>query len=195
MNKTKEFLMLTLLVLALTLVIAAIPTEKEYAVYDDTLRLHILANSDSDEDQGTKLYIRDRLLTEYGRRLSGSESKASAEETVTALLYDIEDSVEGWLNERGYSYGATVTLSREWYETREYEDFSLPAGYYMSVRVLLGEGEGQNWWCVMYPPLCLDVATANAPSYTYEEETLIRAGEYSVKFKILELMSKLSKKG
>ena len=85
---------------------------------------------------------------------------------------------------------ATVTLSREWYETREYEDFTLPKGYYTSLRVVIGSGEGQNWWCVMFPPLCLDASTD--AGYSRSEELLI-SKKYSIKFKIVELVSEIWK--
>ena len=111
------------------------------------------------------------------------------------LKSDIENDVNAWLWEYGYEYGCEVAFDTEWYDTREYENFTLPKGYYTSLRVMLGEAEGKNWWCVMYPPLCLDIATEEAPKddavmgYTKEEYSLITEDGYNVKFKILELLS------
>ena len=105
------------------------------------------------------------------------------------------------MRERGYDYGCEVEIGVEWYDTREYEDFTLPKGYYTSLRVMLGEAEGKNWWCVMYPPLCLDIATEDAPDdgalgYSKEEYALITNDGYNVKFKVLEVFSEaFSKKG
>lgn len=190
----KLFLPLFAILIA-TAVIAVIPTEAEAAIYDDTIRLHILAASDSEEDQALKLEIRDELLLNYGEKLKKSENISEARENISKLLPEIEAFVEKEISERGYVYDASVTLSEEWYDTREYEDFTLPKGCYLSLRVIIDEGRGKNWWCVMFPPLCLDIATENAPAddgiidYTKEELKLISSGGYRIKFKILELLS------
>ena len=178
-----------------TLLLSVMPTEAEAMIYEDTLRLHILAPSDSAEDQAVKLKIRDLVLEKYGERLSRCENISAAEGCVGELLTEIEESVCGWLSELGYGYGAEVTLGEEWYDTREYEGFTLPKGTYTSLRIILGKGEGKNWWCVMYPPLCLEASTEPAPAddallgYTKEETRLINSGKYNVKFKLLEIFS------
>lgn len=183
-----------------TLILAAMPTDAEAMIYEDTVRLHILAASDSEEDQALKLSVRDSLLRKYGKRLAAAENKVEAERMAGALLDEIRLDAERWIREAGYSYGVRVTLTKEWYDTREYENFTLPAGVYTSLRVIIGSGEGKNWWCVMYPPLCIDIATENAPSddatidYTKEETTLITDKGYNVKFKILEIISSLFSK-
>ena len=193
--KTIKFLFNILLTLALTLGVAVLPTEKDAAIYEDTLRLHILANSDSALDQELKYAIRDKLLAKYGEALRGAESFSDAQAEVAGLLDEIEQDVDGWISEAGYSYKSEVTLGVEWYDTREYEDFTLPRGYYTSLRIMLGEADGQNWWCVMYPPLCLDVATEDAPrddalmGYSREEYMLVNGEGYSIKFKLLEVFS------
>ena len=193
----KSIVEYALILLVATMMLALFPTDAEAEIYKDTIRLHILANSDSNEDQKLKLEIRDRLLTEYGEMLNASGSIAEAEHTANELLPIIKSEAESWISELGYSYGVRVTLTQEWYETREYEDFSLPAGYYTSLRVIIGEGEGKNWWCVMYPPLCMDIATEEAPAddglidYSKEELWLIKSDTYNVKFKILEDLSRV----
>ncbi len=193
----KSIVEYTLVLLAATLMLALFPTDAEAEIYEDTIRLHILANSDSGEDQALKIAVRDRLLTEYGEILKASDSIAEAEATASVLLPSIERDAKRWITEMGYSYSVRATLTQEWYETREYEDFSLPAGYYTSLRVIIGEGEGKNWWCVMYPPLCMDIATEEAPAddglidYSKEELWLIKSDTYNVKFKILEDLSRV----
>ncbi|MBE6532636.1 MAG: stage II sporulation protein R [Ruminococcaceae bacterium] len=179
-----------------TMMLAAFPTDAEAQIYDDTIRLHILANSDSSEDQGLKIAVRDRLLTEYGEQLRQGGSYEEAEMMINNVLPEIEESVEEWIKEFGFDYDARATITVEWYETREYEGFTLPAGYYTSLRIIIGEGEGQNWWCVMYPPMCMGIACESEPAddgvidYTKEEITLIKSGKYNVKFKILEELSR-----
>lgn len=195
MKKAKDFLFTVVMLLGITLVIALMPTEDDAAIYCDTVRLHILANSDSENDQRLKYEIRDRLLSKYGRMLGKANTPSEAKDVICRLKSDIENDVNGWLTEYGYEYGCEVAFDTEWYDTREYENFTLPKGYYTSLRVMLGEAEGKNWWCVMYPPLCLDIATEEAPKddavmgYTKEEYYLITEDGYNVKFKILELLS------
>ncbi len=195
MKKFKEIVFNAILLLSAVLVLALMPTEKEGAIYEDTVRLHILAHSDSKDDQALKLKIRDKVLRTYGDELSRAASKDDAEEMIRSLTEKIQGDVDNWLKELGYSYKSKVELVEEWYDTRKYEDFTLPCGYYTSLKIMLGEAEGQNWWCVMYPPLCLDIATSSTPSddaliqYSNEEVKLITNKGYNVKLKILELLS------
>ena len=193
----KSIVEYAVILLMATVILAVFPTDAEAEIYEDTIRLHILANSDSAEDQELKLEIRNRLLTKYGEMLKASGTIAEAEMTANDLLPNMEKDAEEWIAELGYGYSVRATLTQEWYETREYEDFTLPCGYYTSLRVIIGEGEGKNWWCVMYPPLCMDIATEEAPAddgiidYSKEELMLIKSNRYSVKFKILEDLSRV----
>ena len=128
-------------------------------VQSEVLRLHIPANSDSEEDQRIKLELRDHLLERYGAELSDSGSLSEAERRVEELLPEIEDDCRRFLKERGFEYGARAELAEMYFTTREYDEVTLPAGTYKAIRVTLGRGEGQNWWCVMFPPLCLPAVT------------------------------------
>ncbi|MBQ7332792.1 MAG: stage II sporulation protein R [Clostridia bacterium] len=191
----KKLILPVFAILLSTLIMASLPTEAEAAIYEDTVRLHILAASDSDEDQKLKLELRDELLLKYGNELKSAENINAAKIKIEALLPEIKDFIEEKIRERGYSYTASVALSEEWYDTREYESFTLPSGTYTSLRIIIDEGKGKNWWCVMFPPLCLDIATENAPKddgiidYTKEEINLISNKKYKIKFKVLELLS------
>lgn len=193
----KKLIKWTMTVLVVTMLISALPTDAEGKIYEDTIRLHILANSDSGEDQALKIRLRDRLLVKYSSLLRYGGTIDEAKEKINELLPLIEKDLAEWIREYGYDYPVTAVISEEWYETREYESFTLPAGYYTSLRVIIGEGEGQNWWCVMYPPMCLDMACESAPAddgivnYTKEEISLIQTGKYSIKFKILEELSRV----
>lgn len=128
-------------------------------VQSEVLRLHIPANSDSGEDQRIKLELRDMLLERYGAELSDSGSLGEAERRAEELLPEIEEDCRGFLRERGVGYGARAELTEMYFTTREYGDVTLPAGTYKALRVTLGSGEGHNWWCVMFPPLCLPAVT------------------------------------
>ena len=191
----KNLLSSTLILLFATFFVAIVPTDAEAGIYEDTLRLHILANSDSEEDQNLKIEIRDLLLGKYADILKSYSSINEAIEESKSLLSEMENDVSEWLRARGYDYTSKITITEEWYDTRNYESYTLPCGIYNSLRVIIGEGEGKNWWCVMYPPLCLELACENAPedvgiiNYTKEELRLINGGEFNVKFKILEILS------
>lgn len=185
----KKMLISVLIILFSTLFIAAVPTETEAAIYEDTVRLHILAPSDSDTDQALKLKIRDKLLEKYSSELSEGSINA-AKQKILMNIAQIERDVNTWILEEGFPYSAKAALTEEWYDTRVYESFTLPAGVYTSLKIVIGEGEGKNWWCVMYPPLCLDVATSDStPEYTKDELSLITKSGYRVKFKLLEAAS------
>ena len=196
----KKLPKLAFYLLIITLLISALPTDAEANIYEDTIRLHILANSDSKEDQALKISVRDGLLLKYGERLRSAGSFEGAAQLAEGLLSEIECFAEELINAEGYDYSVTAILSEEWYETRDYDGFSLPCGIYTSLRILIGEGEGKNWWCVMYPPLCTELACEDAPAddgfidYTKEELILISGSKYNVKFKILEDLSRVFSK-
>ena len=196
-KKKRNVLLPALMILLSAIFISVIPTEAEGAVYDDTLRLHILAASDSARDQEFKIYLRDKILSEYSSVLSVRQSKEEAERILKESLGEITEFANSIAKEEGYEQKIRAEFGNEWYDTREYGDITLPRGYYSSLRIIIGDGDGQNWWCVIYPPLCLDVACENAPTddavkkYSDEEFTLISKNGYNVKFKILELVSGL----
>lgn len=181
-----------LCLLCATVLAAALPTEAEAKIYEDTVRLHVLANSDSEEDQQMKLRVRDFLLARYAPQLR-SDSPVKAKETAARLAAQMEAAVCNLLAEAGTGYGACISVGEESYPTREYDGRVVPAGRYVSVRVVLGTGEGHNWWCVMYPPLCLSAALgepSEESGYTEAEERLTR-GKMRVRFKLLEFAAAL----
>lgn len=190
----KKILLPIFAILISTIVIAAIPTEAEAAIYEDTIRLHILAPSDSAEDQKLKLDIRDRLLAKYSDELGYADDIIFAKAKIAGELNSIAADCESWVKEAGFDYSATAELCEEWYGTREYSDFTLPQGSYTSLKITLGSGEGANWWCVMYPPMCLDVATEEVHAeYTDDEYRLISKSGYRVKFKMLEVINEIAR--
>lgn len=183
-------------ILASAFLLLFLPTEADAAIYDDTLRLHVLANSDSDFDQSLKLSVRDYILETYSAALEADDFD-TAKEKAEALIPTVEAAVDEKLREARVDYKCRVTLSEEVYDTRTYDTFSMPGGRYLSFRVILGAGEGKNWWCVMYPPMCLDLCTAESVKtvdYTEEEIHLIADGDYQIKFKLLEVASELGEK-
>lgn len=179
--------------LTLTFMIAVFPTEEDYRIYEDTLRLHILPNSDSRVDQDLKIGVRDLILDRLGGRLEGTDAISSAMMITEGMLEEIQEMADEFLAKAGVDYKATASLGKEWYETRDYGEFTLPRGYYSSLVITLGEGDGQNWWCVLFPPMCTDLACG--PSGDENDETDgIGGDKYSIKFKALEIIADLFKK-
>ncbi len=126
---------------------------------EEILRLHVVANSDSEADQAVKLKVRDAVLEAVEESLVAVEFKADAQDSIENRLSELEDIANAVLDEAGVSDRATVSLTAEEFPTRVYDTFTLPAGVYDSLRVTIGDGAGQNWWCVVFPSLCLPAAS------------------------------------
>lgn len=122
------------------------------------LRLHVLANSDSEEDQALKLEVRDRILQESAGLLDGVQTKEEAEVHVQQAMPQLLAAAQDEVARQGYSYPVTMELGPSSFGTRVYEDVTLPAGTYQALRIKIGKAEGHNWWCVLFPSLCLPAA-------------------------------------
>ena len=138
-------------------------------ISDSVFRLHVIANSDSTEDQALKYKVRDAVI-EYMNNLAAD---CTSKEEVIALAYEYKDEFSNIakqvINENGYDYNVTISIGNFEFPTKTYEDISLPAGNYDALRIEIGEAEGQNWWCVMFPPLCfVDVTSGVVPDESKE---------------------------
>ena len=179
------------------------PVNGEHKIYQDLIRLHVLANSDSSEDQNLKLEVRDYILDDIAALTKDCENVKDAAEKITAGLSDIENKAKDFINQKGYEYGVAAALSEEIYPTRTYEDaagesFYFPSGKYQSLRIIIGEGEGANWWCVLFPPLCLSGSKIEdglaVSGHTGEQINILKkdkGSKYVIRFKILEFFSGL----
>ncbi|MEG1547973.1 MAG: stage II sporulation protein R [Clostridia bacterium] len=125
------------------------------ATTPDVLRLHIIANSDSKEDQRVKLMVRDALLASQADHMRAVLCKADAEAMVKQDAHEIADIVESTLRSNGFEYGARLAVGDYEFPQKQYGEQIYPAGEYRALRVVLGKGQGKNWWCVMFPPLCI----------------------------------------
>ncbi len=158
---------------------------------DRILRLHVLANSDSEQDQALKLKVRDRVLEVSAGMLDGVKNRDEAEKAVSAHLETIRRAAQDEVAREGYRYPVRAELTNMYFSTRQYGDDTLPAGMYDALRITIGSGKGHNWWCVLFPALCLPAA--EAPSSLQDvldrnEMQLVRGnGGYVVKFKSVEL--------
>ena len=198
-RRTRRVLELALgLGLAAALIWGNISLHRQQALADRVVRLHILANSDSEEDQALKLQVRDRVLDRAAEILTESADRAAAEHALRAALPELESLAADEIALRGYDYPVTAELADTAFPTREYDGFALPAGRYLALRLVIGAGEGHNWWCVVFPPLCTAVSsdlaqTAMAAGLTEDDVQLITESEsgYVLKFKSIELWESL----
>lgn len=179
--KIQKILLLFCVLFLCVTVCNVLPIHGEEKIYESVVRLHVLANSDSDEDQALKLKVRDAVLSYVSPRVIDSKSREEAIEILQGELTNIEAVSAKVVKEEGYDYPVKVTLTVEEYPTRNYEAMSFPSGEYVSLRVMLGEAEGQNWWCVLFPPLCLSTASEKAEN----EEAFIAVGLNSDQYKII----------
>ena len=178
---------------ALTVTLCAVLQAQSQRMADKIIRLHVVANSDTSADQAVKLAVRDAVLREAGRVLDGAEDPKQA---VAAQLPALEAAANAELQRQGSEDLARVSFRRELFPTREYDTFSLPAGVYDSLRVTIGQGEGHNWWCVIFPPLCAQAAGLSERAVQALSDDDVRLvtesdGGYVVRFRLLELWDAL----
>ncbi len=154
------------------------------------LRLHVLANSDSDADQTLKLKVRDRIVAESAGLFDGASSREEAEKTASENLQKLQDAAQQEVYRDGYRYPVHVYLTNMYFTTRQYDTITLPAGTYDALRVVIGSGAGHNWWCVIFPPLCLPAAEKRADLQDVLNPNELRivdgSNSYIVRFKTLE---------
>jgi len=162
--------------------------------YENLLRFHVIANSDRDKDQELKLKVRDVILYKIGMELERAETLEEARIYILSNLSLIEELAQDEINKRGYSYSVAAVLGKTDYPTRSYGSMILPAGTYESLRIIIGEGKGANWWCVLFPPLCFidithSIAQNNAtPVMEMSEEQDIQEEVIQIKFKFIEVI-------
>lgn len=163
-------------------------------IKSNVVRLHILANSDSEADQALKIKVRDRLISEGRLYLGDCADREAAADEIASRLESIKKSASDEIAAAGYDYPVEVGLEDSFFGTRVYDSVTLPAGEYQALRVVIGSGRGHNWWCVMFPPMCVSAAgdvSADPErleqSLDNDESDFIENGKkYQVKFKTVE---------
>ena len=200
-NKCKIFEISLLIGLAVFVISGIFSLNTQDCLADKVVRLHVLANSDSEEDQALKLQVRDVVLERATVILEQSADRREAESRLRGQLLELERVAAAEITAEGYDYPVSVNLENTDFPTKEYDGFTLPAGEYLALRVIIGEGRGQNWWCVVFPPLCTaasaDVpASALAAGFSEEEVCLITEENqgYVLKFKAVEWWESLKEK-
>lgn len=160
---------------------------------EDILRLHVVANSDSQEDQAVKLQVRDAILGSLEDGLAELTDVDAAVEYVREMLPVIEEAANRTLAAAGFDETVRVSLTEEAFDRRDYDTFSLPAGVYQALRVVIGEGEGQNWWCVVFPQLCKSATSTEMAEKSEFSDTLndTLTGQYEIRFWLLDQIGQI----
>ena len=194
MNKIiKIFVPIFVLLLLISAYVAPFIQTSE-RISGDVFRLHILANSDEESDQQLKLKVRDAVL-EKGQEVFLNCS--SLDEIISTCGDNIElfsNAAKECIAENGYDYGVNVYVDKEWFNTREYEDITLPSGIYNALKIEIGEAQGHNWWCVMFPAICLSAVSDSEINEILDEEEvdLINSNQkYEIRFKIVEIYERI----
>ena len=197
----RKLLNVTLIALAILFAVMLLPVHGEEEIYDTVVRLHVLANSDTEEDQALKLCVRDAVLSVTAPLLEDCKTRDEAEAIIQRNLSTIQAAAENVIQREGRSDPVTLTLGMEEYPSKRYDSVSFPSGEYLSLRVCIGDADGQNWWCCLFPPLCLGASTVSAEK---AEDSFIAVGltpdqykiitetdqpVYKIRFKLLELFS------
>lgn len=172
-------------------------------LYNSVFRLHVIANSDSEEDQELKYIVRDNLINYMNEKCKNLSSKEDVIQYAKNNLVDIKNIAENTIKENGYNYPVVVEIGNYEFPTKWYGDISFPEGFYDALRVKIGKAAGQNWWCVMFPPLCfVDSTTGIVPDSSKQalKETLSEENykiisesensDITIKFKLIEFFEK-----
>ena len=192
----KGFIKAACVALILTVLFTMIPFQAACSdISDSVFRLHILANSDSEADQNLKLKVRDRLL-EYSQTLfEQAKSKEEAESLIAAHLQELADVASSEIAHNGFEYPVRAEITRMYFTTRHYENYTLPSGTYDALRITIGKGKGHNWWCVMFPSLCIntdvDGDRKTKEALGEQEYGVVKNEKREYKFFIVELFEKI----
>ncbi|MDE6182650.1 MAG: stage II sporulation protein R, partial [Eubacteriales bacterium] len=196
--KNEKTIILSSIIIVFILTVIITTTAKGYSVNiqnsiaEEVIRFHVLANSDSQKDQELKLKVKNGVINMLANELDNSKSKSETKELLIKNIPNIEAKALEIIKENGYNYPVSVSISNSYFPTKVYGDISLPAGEYEALKIEIGDAKGQNWWCVMFPPLCfVDVTVKEVPEkdknlfkdiLTEEEYELISKEENKDKF-------------
>ncbi len=157
---------------------------------EDIFRLHIIANSDSAQDQELKLKVRDGILEYTSELFVNCRSRDEAMISAQNNLEDIKKFSQELIYKYGYDYKVDAYITEMDFDTRIYDDFTLPAGKYNALRIVIGNGNGHNWWCMLYPALCIPSAQENKPELSLDEneiDVISNSDKYEVRFRLVEI--------
>ncbi|MGN0528602.1 MAG: stage II sporulation protein R [Eubacterium sp.] len=161
-------------------------------------RLHILANSDSEADQSLKMKIKDKIISFSSGLYNNCENVQDAIKVSQDNVYNFKQTAQKVIAFYGYDYDTKVYVTKDYFPTRKYDNFTLPAGEYDCLKIIIGEGKGHNWWCVMFPEVCVSAYSEESDRFegylTEEEIKMIQSKGYAVRFKAVEIYEKIKNK-
>ena len=180
----------------LTVIYSMIPFQAECAdISEEVFRLHILANSDSEEDQNLKLKVRDKVLKYTESLFEKAQSKEEAENIISDNLQSISNTAYREVLNNGCDYTVKAEITNMYFTTRYYENYTLPSGMYDALRITIGEGKGHNWWCVMYPSICISTEEEQDEKakevFDEQQYDIVKNEQFQYKFKIVEIFEKI----
>ena len=186
MKKYIHLLVLAVILAGMALTLSFFDSCEE--LYGDILRIHILANSDSAADQSLKLAVRDRVLELCSQWYDDCYDKDEALTVTREHLSEIEAAAQSEIRDRGFGYTVSAEVAPVDFDTRYYEGFTMPAGRYDALRLIIGDGAGKNWWCVMYPSLCVGIASKDELRDELDdgEYRVVTADRFDCRFKLVE---------
>ncbi len=192
-KKAHRLALCALLLLLGTLLCAILLLYQDSQLYNNIVRLHVIANSDSAQDQALKLEVRDAILSQAESLCAQSDDRDSARNALEAHQAELTSCALAVIEQAGYDYDVTIHFGKEAYPERNYGTLTLPAGVYESVRIVIGEGAGQNWWCVLFPPLCVETAeakqTLSQSGFTQSQIRILTEADnpqYRIRFRAVE---------
>ncbi len=193
----KRLLTVTFAIIFLCLTLSLLPIHGEAEVYENVLRLHVIANSDSEEDQALKLSVRDEILKTSKDLIADCKTREEAKTKILQNIDKLKESAVSAVEKSNEDYTVDIELDQEEYPTKNYESCCFPAGEYLSLQVKIGKAEGKNWWCVLFPPMCLGaasdceaIAEVGLTDTQYAIITETESPKYKIRFKLLEAIEK-----
>lgn len=180
----------------LTVIYSVIPFQTECEqISTEVFRLHILANSDSEEDQALKLKVRDALLEYTDKLFDDAKDRNDAENIAKENIETLQSVAQNTVYKNSCNYTVNAEVVKMYFNTRYYENYTMPAGMYDALRITIGSGKGHNWWCVMYPSICISSAINNdekvEKTFSENQQEIVRGNEYEYKFKVVEIFEKI----
>lgn len=184
-NKLQLSLIIAMII---TLTYSVVATNTFESTQSKVFRFHVLANSDTDYDQELKLKVKDEVFAYTTNLTKDLQNNIQASQVISQNLEEINEIATDVIKQNGYNYAVNSEITNEYYTTRVYDDFSLPAGYYDGLKINIGNAEGQNWWCVLFPPLCSSVATKDL---TEDDVDFITSQDYEYRFKFIDTLAEI----
>ena len=198
-KKVKIFLMSVIVGVCITSAVQSYAQRVMSDISSGVVRLHVVANSDSDDDQQLKLKVRDDVINYLEPMLKDVYDINETKKIIIKNINNIEEEAEKSIKKYGYTYSVTADFDKFDFPTKVYENTKFPKGKYDALKIIIGKGDGQNWWCVLYPQLCFDHSKAGVLSkdsdtklknvLTYDEYNLVTSKDIDIKFKIVEWFS------